>query len=257
MLPPLEIADYTLSWYSVVIVFTVCCCILFFYYLCLSYLPTKVRFFEIAGIIVFLTLAGFAGARLLAALELFLNNSYDDFWHVLFEHAGLSWFGGLLLDLCLIYIGKVIFRNRNVMKISDLLAVTCCLGYGLGRFACLLSGDGCYGTWTSLPWGMHFIYGNNPSFMPVHPTPLYESIIHLVLVAFLLRLLKRQSCDGYVLFGFLGLTSISRFCIEYIRVNDKILWDLSTAQLVSIGLIIISLYSQKKLTPINRFNFQP
>src|ERR1035441_7030946 len=58
----------------------------------------------------------------------------------------------------------------------DLAAPAAAVGHGIGRFGCFLSGDGCYGIATKLPWGMSFPHGIDPTppFVRVHPTPLYE-----------------------------------------------------------------------------------
>ena len=62
----------------------------------------------------------------------------------------------------------------GALRTLDLAAPAAAIGYGLGRIGCFLSGDGCYGIPTKLPWGMSFPHGIDPIYVRVHPTPLYE-----------------------------------------------------------------------------------
>src|SRR5260370_26932490 len=62
------------------------------------------------------------------------------------------------------------------------------LGYAIGRIGCLVSGDGDYGIPTSLPWGMSFPNGLVPTTERVHPTPIYEFLVGLVIFVYLWKL---------------------------------------------------------------------
>ena len=50
---------------------------------------------------------------------------------------------------------------------------------------------------------------------------------------------RKQRGTGAILGEYLVLTGIARFLVEFIRRNPKILWNLSNAQLASLGSVLI------------------
>jgi len=117
----------------------------------------------------------------------------------------------------------------------DLAAPAAAIGYGIGRVGCFLSGDGCYGVPTNLPWGMAFPHGIDPVYVPVHPTPLYEMAAGILIGMFLYWRGGKSHGTGAILGQYLVLTGGARFLVEFIRRNPKVLWGLSNAQLASAG----------------------
>src|ERR1039458_8246058 len=94
-------------------------------------------------------------------------------WSVLWDTAGFAWFGGLTFGIsALLFQGW--WAKIGALRTLDLAAPAAAIGYGLGRIGCFLSGDGCYGVPTNLPWGMSFPHGIEPTLVRVQPTPLYE-----------------------------------------------------------------------------------
>jgi phosphatidylglycerol:prolipoprotein diacylglycerol transferase len=227
------------------------------------------------GIIGITGLAGLAGARLYHLLES-PSDFFSDPWHLLFSTMGFAWFGAVIGG----FIALVLLARSNKMKMLlmlDVASPAAALGYGIGRIGCLISGDGDYGIPTSLPWGMSFPHGLVPTTgvwdpitksgvctkfgLPencgVHPTPIYELLAALVIAHFLWRIGRRaigsQRPAGEVFGYFLIFTGISRFLVEFIRLNDKSFLNLLTnaqvASLLSIAggfalLVIISRPSQ-------------
>jgi phosphatidylglycerol:prolipoprotein diacylglycerol transferase len=124
------------------------------------------------------------------------------------------------------------------LRTLDLAAPAAAIGYGIGRIGCFLSGDGCYGIPTNLPWGMSFPHGIVPTFQRVHPTPLYELGAALLIGAWLWMRGRKQRPVGTILGEYLVLTGTARFLVEFIRRNPKVLWGLSNAQLASAGSVI-------------------
>ena len=74
-------------------------------------------------------------------------------------------------------------RHLPATVVIDAAAIPLALGYGIGRLGCWLSGDGTYGKPTDLPWGETYPQGMVPTEVPVHPTPLYEALAAVVIVA--------------------------------------------------------------------------
>ena len=125
----------------------------------------------------------------------------------------------------------------------DLAAPAVSVGYGVGRLGCLISGDGDYGIPTRLPWGMSFPNGLVPTTQRVHPTPIYELLVALLIAAYLWR---RGAKSGRLPVGqltgeYLVLSGVARFLVEFIRINPRIYWGMSNAQVASLGSIVAGL----------------
>jgi phosphatidylglycerol:prolipoprotein diacylglycerol transferase len=186
-------------------------------------------------------IAGLIGARLYHVLES-PSEFFADPWHLLFSRFGFAWFGGFLGG----FLALLIMARR--LKIPMLLFLdTCspaaCVGYAIGRIGCLLSGDGDYGIPTSLPWGMSFPNGVVPTTQRVHPTPLYEFFVWLVIAAFLWRIgtksLRVAKPAGEIFCGYLILTGVARFLVEIIRINPRSFFGMSNAQTASVVSILL------------------
>jgi phosphatidylglycerol:prolipoprotein diacylglycerol transferase len=187
-------------------------------------------------------LAGLVGARLYHVLENPRELIADP--SVLISRFGFAWFGGFLGGFVALAILARRFRVP-LLEFLDMCSPAAAVGYAIGRIGCLLSGDGDYGVPTTLPWGMSFPNGVVPTTERVHPTPLYEFFIWLVIAAILWRLGKRARSgaapSGEVFCAYLILTGVARFLIEFIRINPRSVFGLSNAQAASLVSIIIGL----------------
>lgn len=76
---------------------------------------------------------------------------------------------------------------------------------------------------------------------PLHPTPIYELLLGCAGFAVLLSVRKRLKTDGMLFMVYLLLASTFRFVVEFLRLQPRILWGLSEAQLFSIALFILAL----------------
>jgi phosphatidylglycerol:prolipoprotein diacylglycerol transferase len=187
------------------------------------------------NIVVVAAFCGIAGAKLYFGLEHW-NELLAEPADILFSPYGFTWFGGLLGAL----LGLWILARRSRMtylEMLDLCAPAAALGYAIGRIGCLISGDGDYGTPTDLPWGMSFPDGLVPTTERVHPTPIYEMLAGLGIFWFLWKRGVRNTGD--TVGWYLVLSGIARFLVEFIRLNERVLWGLTNAQLASLGSIII------------------
>jgi phosphatidylglycerol---prolipoprotein diacylglyceryl transferase len=124
----------------------------------------------------------------------------------------------------------------------DLAAPAVSVGYGVGRIGCLVSGDGDYGIPTNLPWGMSFPHGLVPTTQRVHPTPIYELIVALLIAAYLWRRGAKSAGGltpplGQITGEYLVLSGVARFLVEFIRINPRIYWGMTNAQVASLGSI--------------------
>jgi phosphatidylglycerol:prolipoprotein diacylglycerol transferase len=191
------------------------------------------------GIVAISTVAGVVGAKLWHVFEdpqALIHSPAA----VIFDRAGFAWFGGLVAGiLALLWQG----RSYGIGKMAMLDLATSCaaVGYAVGRLGCLVSGDGDYGIPTTLPWGMSFPHGLVPTNARVHPTPIYELIAGLFIAWILWRRgsPERPKPIGQLTGEYLILTGIARFLVEFIRINPKIYWGMSNAQVASIGSVVV------------------
>jgi phosphatidylglycerol---prolipoprotein diacylglyceryl transferase len=186
-------------------------------------------------------LAGIAGARLYHVLES-PAEFFSDPWPQLISRFGFAWFGGFLGGFTALLI---LARREKIPTLTflDACSPAAAVGYAIGRIGCLLSGDGDYGIRTSLPWGMSFPNGVVPTTERVHPTPLYEFFIWLVIAWVLWRIgahvLQQNESAGLVFSAYLILTGISRFLIEIIRLNPRSFFGMSNAQAASVVSVVL------------------
>jgi phosphatidylglycerol:prolipoprotein diacylglycerol transferase len=186
-------------------------------------------------------LAGIVGARLYHALESpaeFLADPKS----FIFTRFGFAWFGGFLGGFAALLI---LARREKIPALTflDACSPAACVGYAIGRIGCLLSGDGDYGIPTNLPWGMSFPNGVVPTTERVHPTPLYEFFIWMLLAFLLWRMgasvLKKNKPSGRVFCAYLILTGVARFLVEIIRLNPRSFLGMSNAQTASVASVLL------------------
>ena len=78
-----------------------------------------------------------------------------------------------------------------------------------------------------------------PTLDKVHPTPVYETLMGLATCGILWVSRKRITIPGLSFCLYLFLTGLARFMVEFIRINSKVLWGLSDAQLISLAMIAV------------------
>lgn len=219
-------------------------------------------------------LIGIVGAKLYHVLETPRELLADPLGQI-FSRYGLAWFGGLIAGFAA-FVWLARRHKFPLLEVFDAGSAAAAIGYGVGRIGCLLSGDGDYGTPTSLPWGMSFPHGLVPTTDRVHPTPIYELIAACAITWILWRLgwvqvtnigsvgpginsvrmplvtsrvflklplrcfysLKARMNAGSVFAAYLILTGIARFLVEFIRINPRSFFGLTNAQAASVVSVI-------------------
>ena len=215
---------------------------------------------SLAGDIVFAAaVGGIIGSRvyfLLENFEQFLNDPIG----MIFSGGGLVFLGGLLGGfLAVTYVIKK--NNLRWGIFADLVAPLLILGYAIGRVGCLLVGDD-YGLPTRLAWGIEFpngippstyrifqtqypwvdLSGFTPGVLKVHPTQIYETLIGLGIFYYLYQKRTSVKVAGSLFFTYLVMAGAERFMIEFLRINQKYLFGLSGAQVISLIMISIGLW---------------
>ncbi|QDU30582.1 Prolipoprotein diacylglyceryl transferase [Anatilimnocola aggregata] len=126
-------------------------------------------------------------------------------------------------------------------RTGDSYAVPVAVAVALGRLACFIGGC-CFGTPTTLPWGVVFT-AQGP--LPRHPTQLYEFAFHITAAALLWYFHSR----GWFRYQLIKLYILSylvfRFVTEFIRPEPEF-YGLSAYQWIALALfpIFIGLWVQ-------------
>jgi prolipoprotein diacylglyceryl transferase len=194
-------------------------------------------------------ISGIVGAKLFAIFESTetLSRFFADPIGTLFSGSGLAIYGGLIVAFIVVY-RYVKKRNMPPIHIMDAVAPALLVGYAVGRMGCQLSGDGDWGivntmdmpAWWILPeWLWSYDYPHNVLNRGVliegcdwnycrrlaegvFPTPIYETIVSLILAGILWALRKKMTIPGTLFALYLIMNGVERFFIEKIRVNDVI-----------------------------------
>ena len=162
--------------------------------------------------------------------------------------AGFAWFGGMLAGIAmLMWQGGAVRAGGTpgsvaTVRMLDLAAPAAAAGYGVGRIGCLLSGDGDYGIPTTLPWGVHMRPDALvPTTALVQPTPVYELLFSLALAWLLWRLGRKMRPVGWLTGVYLVLSGLGRFLVEFVRMNPRIYWGMSNAQVAALGSMVVGI----------------
>ncbi len=122
------------------------------------------------------------------------------------------------------------FRRLSPMRIADIVAPSIPLGYAIGRIGCFLNGC-CYGIKTEVPWAFPLYVVDR---FPRHPVQLYSAFFGIIIFTIIWKYRDKSLFPGYLLFLYIGLYSIARFLVEFVRESEYFIWGLKTAQFVSI-----------------------
>jgi len=202
---------------------------------------------------------GIVGARLIHVIDkidYYIANPLDIF---ALQQGGLSIFGALLGGT-LVGVAYARYRGLPVARLADLAAPGMLVAQMVGRIGCTINGDA-HGSPTTLPWGL--IYTHDGAFLPrdwildrvaTHPTPVYEILWDLLVLAVIWRLRGRMKPDGALLVLYLMIYSFGRFFISFLRMDPVVALGLQQAQLISILVLVIGvpfliyLYRRERLT---------
>ena len=158
-----------------------------------------------------------------------------------FSTGGLVWYGGFIGG-CLGVILVVLRSPNPFLPTIDIVGPTVVLGYGIGRIGCFLAGDGDYGPPSDLPWAMAFPNGTVPTDVPVHPTPIYETLMAFTFFGILWSQRRKFEATPGALFGAsLVALGVERFIAEFWRLTPRVLGWMSAAQLFSIAAFVMGI----------------
>jgi phosphatidylglycerol:prolipoprotein diacylglycerol transferase len=176
-----------------------------------------------------------------------------DPWRIVSPQGGYVFYGGFLAAAAL-----VLLRARRLgldpWKVGDVFAPTLPFGIVFARLGCLGAGC-CHGRpadfplGVNVPWSVRYYrLGHLPEELlgvPLHPSPLYESLLGLGLYLWLQRVRRAPRYDGQAMAVLFGGYGAGRFVLEWFRGDLErgthlggMLW---TSQVFGLGSVAVAL----------------
>jgi phosphatidylglycerol---prolipoprotein diacylglyceryl transferase len=183
-----------------------------------------------------MVLVGVVGGLVGAKLYYVVQHGAEFSFSGIVSGSGLVWYGGLIGGVILMLVWAE-WRGFRNLHLCDIAGICIPLGYAIGRIGCQVSGDGDYGTASSLPWAMPYPDGTVPTTADVHPTPIYETFA-MGIVALGLWHLRDRVRPGIIFALYLILAGLERFLVEFIRRNTDSFAGLTAAQLWSVAMVV-------------------
>jgi prolipoprotein diacylglyceryltransferase/predicted O-methyltransferase YrrM len=233
---------------------------------------------DVYNVVALVALAGILGAKIWHVIDTPADRLTADTLRsfsamIGWFRGGFAWFGGFVAG-----IGMLLFLARRyrvgMLTMLDVSSSAAAVGYAVGRIGCLISGDGDYGRPTHFPWGMAFPDGLVPTTQTcvqwgaaadcrVHPTPIYEFIAGVLICWYIwrrgTRSIQHPLAPGVIVGEFLILFGLSRFLVEFIRINPPVLWGMSNAQVAALltivaGVVLLMIARRRfrKVDPVHK-----
>ena len=239
------------------------------------------------SVVAYVAIAGIVGAKIWHIIDTPADRNFDfvsnaqGFLNTLLAmfywfRGGFAWFGGFVAGITtLLLIARK--NGINLLTMLDVSSPAAAIGYAVGRIGCLTSGDGDYGIPTHLPWGMAFPNGTEPTTgingiclrsgwpesCAVHPTPIYEFIVMMLVFWYIWRRGKRALqhplAPGVIVGEFLILSGLERFLVEFLRINPRVIFGMSNAQFTAVlsiiaGIVLLVIVRRRfrKVDPVRK-----
>jgi prolipoprotein diacylglyceryltransferase/predicted O-methyltransferase YrrM len=233
---------------------------------------------DVYNVVALVALAGILGAKLWHVIDTPADRLNMDTLRsfsalIGWFRGGFAWFGGFVAGIATLLLLARRYRV-SMLTMLDVSSSAAAVGYAVGRIGCLISGDGDYGRPTHLPWGMAFPQGlvkttdvcplwGWPADCRVHPTPIYEFIAGVLICWYIwrrgTRSIQHPLAPGVIVGEFLILFGLSRFLVEFIRINPPVLLGMSNAQVAAlltivagVALLIFARRRFRKVDPVHK-----
>ncbi len=210
---------------------------------------------EVWDLLIYLVIGGVIGARLwhvftpsTSAVSSGITTSYylqNPLEILNLRHGGLGMPGVILGGAVALAIYT--WRHRKSFTFwADVASPSLALGQAIGRWGNFFNQE-LYGSPTNLPWKLYIAPEHRlPGFEQVeyyHPLFLYESLLNLANMFFLLWLLRRRQeklLPGDVFLAYLILYPLERFLLEFLRLDIVRAGGLNLNQTIMGGVALIA-----------------
>jgi phosphatidylglycerol:prolipoprotein diacylglycerol transferase len=197
---------------------------------------------DIYDLAIWTVIGGMIGARLFHVIDHWPHEYAANPIRALYIwEGGLAIWGGVAGGLAVIAL-VAWQRGWRLPRLLDAAAPGLVLAQGIGRIACVITGDA-MGKPTTGPFG--FAYTNPNAMVPqlgvyYTPMPVYEIIVNLGIFALLWQLRKRNWADGLLFLVYLSLYSVERFLLGFTSSYQIIAFGLSQSQIVALTALVVS-----------------
>lgn len=164
------------------------------------------------------------------------------------RNGGLAIYGGIIGGVITIYI---YCKKKKIKFISflDYIIPYLALGQAIGRWGNFVNVEA-YGTQTTSFFRMGIF--KEATYMEVHPTFLYESIIDFAIFIILYLFRNSKRLEGKITYIYLIIYCFFRFFIEQLRTDSLMLGNIRVSAIFSVILFIIGIigliFSEKNAT---------
>lgn len=188
--------------------------------------------------------AAVVGARLYYVLLEWDYYNGDIMRMINIREGGLAIHGALIAA---VFTGYIFTKLKKISfwETADIVAPSIIIGQAIGRWGNFVNGEA-HGGPTKLPWGIdgyvkELVNGIQVDVLTkVHPTFLYESLWNLAVFLVLIFYRRKKKANGEVFLLYGILYSIGRFWIEGLRTDSLMFFGMRAAQLISLGIIVVS-----------------
>lgn len=204
-------------------------------------IPEKI--FDDPILLVVLILA-LIGARIYHVLDYWGYYSQNPILIFYISNGGIGIWGALFGGLLGAYFVTKL-RKLSILKVLDLVVPSLALSQAIGRIGNYINQEG-FGPPTSVPWGVYISPDKRPfqyvQYSFFHPTFFYEAILDLAIFGVLIYFAGKSKVPGHIFALYLILYSLSRFFIEFYRIDTWTIGTIKIAQVLSVLTLILGLY---------------
>jgi phosphatidylglycerol:prolipoprotein diacylglycerol transferase len=197
-------------------------------------------------------MGGLIGSKILPILSNFSQFLHNPIRTIIKTPMGR--FHTVLLGGTGAFMAYLLIKKRPIKYHSDITVTFVLLAQVIGRIGCFLNGC-CHGSVTDSFLGVRYPAGSIASnyqyskgmldsaarqSLPVHPVQLYEISINLILFfVFLHWIIPKMKYQGTALGLYLIALGITRFFLEFLRINPERYIGLTDFQLISVFLFLL------------------
>jgi len=241
MLSSFNLGPFVIHLYGLIVALAILAGFVLAYLRAFSY---RVKKEDILDLPLILAIPVLCGARAYHVLHFWNFYSHNPDKIIAFWQGGLGIFGALIFGFgTLIIWAKA--KKIKILSLLDLLSPSVVLAQSIGRLGNFFNREA-FGPPTNLPWKIYVPPSNRPpQYLQnefFHPTFFYEAIadflIFLILIFFARKLQKNS---GLVFFLYVMLMGVSRFSLEFLRVDTWVLGTIKVAQILSLAAMLSSL----------------
>lgn len=236
-----QIGDTSIYWYAVIIAGGFLLALLFMYKVAKEFGVDMDRGTDVIFIAVILGIIGARAYFVIFQWEMYKDNLVEIFN---IRGGGLGFYGGIIGGIIGVWLGCRL-RKVNFWAFLDMAGGAVLIGQGIGRWGNFVNGE-CFGTNTTLPWGMTsnniaaYILSHSSEQMgaemdatvPVHPTFFYEFAWCMLGLAVFCILMKKRKIDGEMFIFYIGWNGFGRMWIEGLRTDSLMLGSFRVSQLL-------------------------